>query len=335
MGRSAAFLVPFPARNPGVRLLLLVVYGVVYSIVCYGVAACGVAADGVVPLVTGVVGSRPVVAIPHGLPGCVPRVTVLSTGGGPPTMPGDVVMADVEARRWSGNRLYLSTYDTGRPVRVLLGGRHVPGTGREALGGGHMSDSSGEALGGGHMSDSSGEAFGGRGVSDVWREALVGRPAGSRVVLVGPADRVRGPGLPLDGVDPSDTMVLVFDILGGYPPDARLVGRAVPDVPAGLSPLMPARELIGGSGPQVRVGSKIVVQYVAVEWPGGKVVDSSHQRGGPVAYTLKEGAVPPGWLRGLAGHSVGSRVGFAAGSMAYVVDVVDVIDVVDVVDAIS
>lgn len=304
------------------RPFLLVVYGVVYGIVCYGVAACGVAADGVVPLVTGVVGSRPVVAIPHGLPGRVPRVTVLSTGGGPPTMPGDVVMADVEARRWSGNRLYLSTYDTGRPVRVLLGARHVPGTGREALGGRHMSDSSGEA-------------FGGRGVSDVWREALVGRPAGSRVVLVGPADRVRGPGLPLDGVDPSDTMVLVFDILGGYPPDARLVGRAVPDVPGGLSPLVPARELIGGSGPQVRVGSKIVVQYVAVEWPGGRVVDSSHRRGGPVAYTLKEGAVPQGWLRGLAGHSVGSRVGFAAGSMAYLVDVVDVVDVIDAVDIID
>jgi hypothetical protein len=308
-----------------VRPLLLVVHGVVYCVVCHGATACGVAADGVVPLVTGVFGSRPVVAVPDGLPGRVPRVTVLSTGGGRPTMPGDVVMADVEARRWSGNRLHLSTYDTGRPVRVLLGGRQVPDARREALGGRQVPDARREALGGRH-------------VPEAWREALVGRPAGSRVVLVGPADLVRGPGLPLDGVGPSHTMVLVFDILGGYPPDARLVGRAVPDVPPGLSPLMPARELIGGSGPQVRAGSKIVVQYVAAEWPGGRVVDSSHRRGGPVAYTVREGAMPPGWLRGLAGHSVGSRVGFAAGSMAYVVDIVDVIDVsdvVEVVDAIS
>ncbi|MFI7146648.1 FKBP-type peptidyl-prolyl cis-trans isomerase [Nonomuraea sp. NPDC050022] len=250
-------------------------------------AACGPIGQGPLPVVTGSFGVRPVITIPDGVPDPLPRVTVLSAGSGRPTMPGDVVLADVEVRRWSGNLPYANTYDDHQPARVVFDGRHVP---------------------------------------DSWREALVGRSAGSRVMLVGPAALSYGPGPPLGGTRPAETLVLVFDILGGYPPDARLVGRSVPDVPNDRAP----RVLIGGSGPPVRAGAKVIVQYVAVEWPGRRVVDSSYLRGGPSAFTLGPEAAPPGWVAGLAGQRVGARVAFPAEEagrpLLYVVDILDVLE---------
>ena len=286
------------------RLLWLAVLGLL--------TACDLTGQDRLPVVTGAFGDRPVITIPSGEPDRAPRVTVLSTGSGRRTMPGDVVLADVEVRRWSGNRPYASTYDTQRPAKVVFDGRHAP---------------------------------------DSWRAALIGRTAGSRIMLVAPAAQAYGPGLrlgevrpassgpplggarpdqaygqgpPLGGARPAETLVVVFDVLGGYPPDARIVGRPLPDVPADRSP----RVLIGGSGPPVRAGSKVIVQYVTAEWPDRRVVDSSYRRGGPSAFTLGPRAAPPGWVAGLAGQRVGARVAFpaeAGRSLLYVVDIVDVL----------
>ncbi|SDM41679.1 FKBP-type peptidyl-prolyl cis-trans isomerase [Nonomuraea jiangxiensis] len=248
--------------------------------------SCGVAEDGTQPVVTGEFGSKPKVAIPRGRPGRTPRITVLSVGSGRPTVQGDVVLADVDIRSWSGNRPYLSTYEANQPTTVV---------------------------------------FDGRSVSETWRRALIGRPAGSRVMLVSPAAEALGPNVPLTGVAPGETLVLVFDILGGYPPDARLVGRTLPVVPADLTPSAPPRTLIDGSGREIVAGAKVVVQYVAAAWPSGAVVDSSYRRGGPGAFTLKPGAVPAAWLDALVGRRVGSRVAVPAPDRIYVIDVLDTI----------
>ncbi|MEU8247687.1 FKBP-type peptidyl-prolyl cis-trans isomerase [Nonomuraea sp. NPDC048916] len=248
--------------------------------------SCGMPEAGDVPIVTGAFGSKPVIVIPNAKPGHTPRVTVLSTGDGRRTVPGDVVLADVSVHQWSGDRPYLSTYDANRPTTVVFDGRPIP---------------------------------------DTWHRALIGRPAGSRVMLVSPAAQAAGPGVPLTGIAPPEVVVLVFDILGGYPPDARLVGRALPAVPADLTPGAPARILIDGSGAEVRPGSKVVVQYVAAEWPSRKVVDSSYRRGGPSAFELAPGAVPAAWLDALPGRRVGARLALGAPDEArlYVVDIVD------------
>ncbi|MFC4011889.1 FKBP-type peptidyl-prolyl cis-trans isomerase [Nonomuraea purpurea] len=252
--------------------------------------SCGsLSEDGTQPVVTGAFGSKPVVAIPEGKPGRVPRITVLSVGSGRRTIPGDVVLADVDIRRWSGNQPYMSTYDGNQPTTVVFDGRKV---------------------------------------SETWRQSLIGRPAGSRVMLVSPAAEALGPNVPLSGVSPADTLVLVFDILGGYPPDARLVGRTLPVVPADLTPASPPRTLIDGSGREIVAGSKVVVQYVAATWPSRVVVDSSYRRGGPSAFTLKQGSMPPAWLEALAGRRVGSRVAVPAPGdepRLYVIDVLDTI----------
>ncbi|GAA2210419.1 hypothetical protein GCM10009850_058780 [Nonomuraea monospora] len=252
-------------------------------------ASCGVTEDGSQPVVTGRFGSKPNVSIPQGKPGRTPRITVLSVGNGRRTVPGDVVLADVDIRRWSGNRPYLSTHDGNQPTTVVFDGRQV---------------------------------------AETWRQSLIGRPAGSRVMLVSPAGEAMGPNVPLTGVSPADTLVLVFDILGGYPPDARLVGRTLPVIPADLTPADPPRTLIDGSGHPVVAGSRVVIQYVAASWPSRAVEDSSYRRGGPSAFTLEAGSVPESWVGALAGRRVGSRVAVPAPGhkpMLYVIDILDTI----------
>ncbi|SEG98393.1 peptidylprolyl isomerase [Nonomuraea solani] len=251
--------------------------------------SCGVAEDGTQPVVTGTFGSRPIVAIPRGKPGRMPRITVLSVGSGRRTVPGDVVLADVDIRRWSGNRPYSSTYDGNQPTTVVFDGRRV---------------------------------------ADTWRQSLIGRPAGSRIMLVGTAAEALGPNPAPAGLSPTDTLVLVFDILGGYPADARLVGRTLPVIPADLTPSAPPRTIIDGSGREVVAGAKVVVQYVAAAWPSRTVVDSSYRRGGPSAFTLRRGQVPAAWLDALVGQRVGSRVAVPSpgeNPRLYVIDVLDTI----------
>ncbi|MFE0154600.1 FKBP-type peptidyl-prolyl cis-trans isomerase [Nonomuraea sp. NPDC059007] len=261
---------------------------------CGLVTSCGLATA--TPRVSGAFGTKPVISLPTGRPDREPRVTVLWEGGGRVTQKGDVVVTDVEVRRWEGNKPYMNTYDTRQPATVVLGGGQVP---------------------------------------DAWHEALAGHAAGSRVMLVGPA----GDGAPA-GVGPGETLVAVFDILGGYPADARLLGEGLPELPADLRAPGPSRTLIDGSGPVVEAGAKVVVQYVGARWPARTVFDSSVRRGGPRGFTLVPGAVPPGWVEALTGKAVGSRVavivpavkGFTTtggigvpggGPLLYVVDIID------------
>ncbi|MFG1946027.1 FKBP-type peptidyl-prolyl cis-trans isomerase [Nonomuraea sp. NPDC048826] len=249
--------------------------------------SCGTAPAAVpLPEVKGAFGARPQVSMPGVRPGRLVRMAVLETGGGRPTAPGDVVLADVEIRRWHDNATRLSTYGTHRPIALVLDGRPLP---------------------------------------RAWREAVVGRPAGSRVLLVGPAAQVLAPDLDAAGLPPGEPLVAVIDVLGGYPQDARLVGRPLPTPPPGLTPQAPARTLIGGSGDAVRAGAKVVVQYVAVAWPSRTLADSSYRTGGPAAFTLTPDGVPSGWVEGLRGQRVGGRVAFGApdAGLLYVVDIVD------------
>ncbi|MGI5267833.1 FKBP-type peptidyl-prolyl cis-trans isomerase [Nonomuraea sp. CA-218870] len=255
-------------------------------------ASCGAApAASPMPEVRGGFGVRPQVTVPGGRPGHRVRMAVLAAGRGRLTSPGDVVLADVEIRRWQDNVSRLSTFETHRPVAVVLDGRPLP---------------------------------------RAWREAVAGRAAGSRVLVVGPAAQVLGLDLRADteGLRPGEPLVAVIDVLGGYPPDARLVGRPLPTPPADLTPQAPARTLIGGSGDAVRAGSKVVVQYVAVAWPSRTVADSSYRAGGPAAFTLARDGAPAGWVEGLRGQRVGGRVAFGspAAGLLYVVDIVDCVN---------
>ncbi|MFD2357445.1 FKBP-type peptidyl-prolyl cis-trans isomerase [Nonomuraea ferruginea] len=214
-----------------------------------------------------------------------------SRAGGRETAPGDVVLADVELRLWRGNQTRASTYGTHRPIAVVLDGRPIP---------------------------------------RVWREAVVGRPAGSRMLLVGPAAQVLGPDLDLDAGDlpPGEPLVAVVDILGGYPPDARLVGLA--------AALAARRPHAGRPGPhahrgfgrgragRVEGGGAVRGRRLAVEDPGGLLVPHRRPRG----LHPDRGRRASGWVEGLRGQRVGGRVAFGSPpeGLLYVADVVDCVD---------
>ena len=63
-----------------------------------------------------------------------------------------------------------------------------------------------------------------------------------------------------------------------------------------------------GSGPAVKSGETVVVNYAGARWEDGKIFDSSFDRGSPAGFGVGVGAVIPGWDSGLIGVKAGSRI---------------------------
>ncbi len=66
--------------------------------------------------------------------------------------------------------------------------------------------------------------------------------------------------------------------------------------------------LTEGDGETVKVGDKVSVNYVGINGTTGKEFDSSFDRGTPTEFTLAEGQLIKGFVTGLEGAKVGSRV---------------------------
>ncbi|MEV6842442.1 FKBP-type peptidyl-prolyl cis-trans isomerase [Actinoplanes sp. NPDC051411] len=128
---------------------------------------------------------------------------------------------------------------------------------------------------------------------------------------------------------------------------------AFPPVPAGADPALSRKPaatagqgtvtrlktttLIPGTGPAVRSGQTINVNYVGVTYADGKEFDSSWSRSEAFSFQVGAGNVIKGWDQGLIGVKVGSRVqldipaglaygdapsgGQPAGALRFVVDV--------------
>ena len=80
-------------------------------------------------------------------------------------------------------------------------------------------------------------------------------------------------------------------------------------IPAGDPPnRLIAIPVVVGDGPEVEKGDTVVVQYKGVLWRNGKEFDSSWSREQPFVTAIGQGAVIPGWDKGLVGQTVGSRV---------------------------
>ena len=67
-----------------------------------------------------------------------------------------------------------------------------------------------------------------------------------------------------------------------------------------------SQDLIKGTGPEVKETDTLTVNYVGVALAGGKVFDSSFDRGEKATFPLT--GVIKGWTQGLTGKTVGSRV---------------------------
>ena len=160
-------------------------------------------------------------------------------------------------------------------------------------------------------------------------QGLVGVPTGSRVVVaIAPEDGF-GPmgGNPEAGVEETDTLLFVLDVLEPREPLERAEGEAV-EPPDGLPTVeladdgeptitipdedppteLVAQPLIEGDGAEVEAGQTITVHYRGVLWRNGEDFDSSWERDEPASFAIGTGAVIAGWDEGLVGQTVGSQV---------------------------
>ncbi|MER5883971.1 FKBP-type peptidyl-prolyl cis-trans isomerase [Streptomyces sp. NPDC001941] len=241
-----------------------------------------------VPQVSGAYGNRPTVVLPSFPPPKQARMKVLKEGDGPVVKKGQVVVTDVDMRTWEGNRPLLDTYRLHQPTTAVLDGKHVART---------------------------------------WDQALIGRRGGSRVLMVAPATHGFGPGgMAPAQVSPSDHMVLVFDVVGGY--DVRqqvrpATGDSGPGTPKvtlkeGAEPVfaqwgpkpakLTTRTLLEGGGAAVGEGDTVVLQYTGYEWDGKTSFSSTYRRSGPNGFVVRREAMLPGWYEALKGARVGSRL---------------------------
>jgi peptidylprolyl isomerase len=69
-----------------------------------------------------------------------------------------------------------------------------------------------------------------------------------------------------------------------------------------------SKVLTEGSGETVAAGDSVKVNYVAVNGRTGKQFDTSFTTGTPYTVTLTDGKILPGFIKGLEGRTIGSRV---------------------------
>jgi peptidylprolyl isomerase len=79
-------------------------------------------------------------------------------------------------------------------------------------------------------------------------------------------------------------------------------------VPNGKAPKeLVIKDLREGTGPAAQAGQTVTVQYVGVNFKGGKQFDASWDRGEPFSFPLGGGQVIQGWDQGVQGMKVGGR----------------------------
>ena len=164
-----------------------------------------------------------------------------------------------------------------------------------------------------------------------FNEYIVGTHIGDRVAVALPVKELVGADQsPPPGLKRKDDLVLVFDVVEEVePPLAGPDGESVDppaDAPAvveekgdvtGLdftdAPANPPKELqviplVKGMGVEVAEGDQLTVDYFGAVWGESKAFDASYSRGEPTEFALAKGQLIDGWVEGLQGVTVGSRV---------------------------
>jgi peptidylprolyl isomerase len=159
-------------------------------------------------------------------------------------------------------------------------------------------------------------------------KGLIGQQVGSLLlVAIPPADAFGAAGSVQAGVGATDTIVFLIDVISATTPLSTATGIAVPpkaDLPTAIvdgakaaiitvpkvapPTKLVVQELIKGTGPVVKSGQTIKVNYTGVLWKNGKKFDASGDHGAPVNIQIGTGQVIPGWDKGLIGQTVGSRI---------------------------
>lgn len=164
-----------------------------------------------------------------------------------------------------------------------------------------------------------------------WFSEIVGARVGSRVAVALPVSEVVGPqGAPQAGLEPDEPMIFLVDVLEEAegplsgpegesvepPADApkavvegdQVTGVDFSDAPKDPPGKLQVIPLIKGEGPEVQEGQQVTLNYIGAVWREDKPFESSYERGEPATFPLSEGGLIDGWVQGLAGLEVGSRV---------------------------
>jgi peptidylprolyl isomerase len=164
-----------------------------------------------------------------------------------------------------------------------------------------------------------------------FNQYIVGSHIGDRLAVALPVKDLVGEGQsPPPGLKMKDDLVLVFDVVEQVaPPLDGPKGDAVEppaDAPAvvekdgdvtGLdftkAPAKPPKglqviPLVQGDGAEVKQGDQLTVDYFGAVWGKSKAFDDSYSRGEPAEFALAKGQLIDGWVQGLEGVKVGSRV---------------------------
>lgn len=163
-------------------------------------------------------------------------------------------------------------------------------------------------------------------------DAVVGTNIGSRVAVAAPIEELVGKGgAGQVGLTAEDDVIFVFDLIEeGEPPlsgpkgekldppadapkvvekEGTVTGLDFSDAPAKPPAKFQAIPLIEGDGPAVKEGDTITVDYLGTKWGGeDQPFDNSFERGEPAEFPLTRGGLIDGWLKGLDGAAVGSRL---------------------------
>lgn len=160
-------------------------------------------------------------------------------------------------------------------------------------------------------------------------QAFVCQRAGSRIALTGTVADIFGE-VNADGLLPTDTVAVVFDVVASYPGQSSGIPQLAQDgmpavtadpngrpgiaIPNTVAPTeLRISTLTKGDGATITEGQNVVAHYTGILWDG-TVFDSSWDQDRPADllaqdFTTNDGAgVVPGFAKALIGQTIGSRV---------------------------
>jgi peptidylprolyl isomerase len=239
--------------------------------------------------ITGDVGSAPQVDWKSKMTAADVQTTTLTKGDGETLGDGDLVSAQL----WIGNgfsqKQAYSSYDQGGAQQLTLNNQ----------------------------------------LSPVLLDAIKGATIGSRIAVTSPADKLFGSsGNPQLGIGNKDPIVIVIDLISKpKPPLKGPHGKAV-KAPAWAPKLVTkgskvtaldftktpkpdgklrSAALIEGTGPVVKTGQTITVNYLGQVYKGKAPFDESYSKQ-PATFPIGQGQVISGWDKTIVGEKVGSRL---------------------------
>jgi peptidylprolyl isomerase len=241
--------------------------------------------------VTGDFGAPPKVKIDTPLKPGEPQTQVVIAGKGNPVQPAKSPLLNVYLANGTSGKKAFSSWDQGNPTQVPMDAKKFfPSV----------------------------------------VKSMVGKPQGSRVAMAGSVKSFYGAaGASQLGLKPTDSMVLVLDVMSVDPTDVLKAPKGTTETPpAGLPTVVekngdvtnldfsnakkPADKLqviplVEGTGPAARAKSLVTFNYFGEQFGAKKPFDESFSKQ-PVTFPLGVGGLIKGWDKGLVGVKQGSRV---------------------------